>query len=550
MKKTIGILFSLAFALSLSACGNNPPSLQDRVGQTTPPADQGSSTMSYSGVIEPLQISAFQDGTHQIKTDSGETVVIQSSTVNLSAYLGKKVTIKGSMQKLDHNTQEVFTVEDIQESDAGAQATLHYESKKWGFGFDYSQDWTVFEGATLQLKKGDSVVVQVASSDLDTTLDDYVASHEVEDGTSVTVGGQKSVRYATAGKIWIYTPNPSIKKVYKIEFLGGDSDTGAFDALLESFDVLEVKTVAGDKCGGTDNLGCTEGFRCDLQSADEAAEGVCVKVDDTQSPQDCPFVPKPENCVNVVPKSLSKNGCPTSYACADKPSDASAPAPAASEAPSSAIQGPTIDAVLAEFHKAQSGLLPGDAEVQQYELVTEQSLLAVVYTQNGAQFRTLYQYSAADSGTDFQWLASFKQGDKRDWELTEGKDVKITADVNIVKPGADTSVPRVVGKDMRLYENFSKGYSVQYPKDWYYRSFGALDGNESAVGFADKPFDRYADSVITLVIAKGKSEGKKEVRSDLYHIESPRDDSTHFVLEGPLGMKDDLEKMAGTLTLN
>jgi len=75
MKKTIGILFSLAFALSLSSCGN-PPSLQDRVGQSGPVA-QTSDLTSYTGTIEPLQISAYQDGTHQIKTDSGETIVIQ-----------------------------------------------------------------------------------------------------------------------------------------------------------------------------------------------------------------------------------------------------------------------------------------------------------------------------------------------------------------------------------------------------------------------------------------------------------------------------------------
>jgi len=142
--------------------------------------------------------------------------------VNLSAYLGKKVVIKGSMQKLPHNTQEVFTVEDIQESGTGTQTTLNYESKEVGVQFRLPAGLGGVGRGDVAVEEGDSVVVQVTSSDLDTTVDDYVASHEIEDGTTITVGGQKSIRYSTAGKIWIYTPNPSIRKVYKIEFLGGD----------------------------------------------------------------------------------------------------------------------------------------------------------------------------------------------------------------------------------------------------------------------------------------------------------------------------------------
>jgi len=534
-------LFFLVF--SLSACGKNPPSLEDRVGQEIP---SGQNLESYTGVIEPIQISLYEEGTHEIKTDDGETVVIQSPTINLTNYVDKKVTVKGALRKLAHNTQEVFTVDEVQLADGEAVAEGDYESAKWGFGFQYPSNWELGEdGDGINLKINGAETVKVIVSNLDTPLDDFVAAHEVEDGALVTVAGQRSYRYTDVSKIRLYVPNTSKKRVYRIEFTGGDSDQAAFYSLLESFKILEGKAAQGDKCGGKENLSCVEGFRCELSGAEEEAEGVCMPVEDAKVGSDCPFVSKPTGCVNIEPKSMNLNGCPTSYVCADKPADGS-------EKPATEPAKPTtsVDAVLEAFHKAQSGLLPAGAEIQQYEIVSEQNLLGVVYKLEDKKFKVLYSTGSDSGGIEFNRLASYQEGDKRDWVLSDGKEVKITFDVKVIKPGSDVSVPQIVGKDFRLYENLIKDFTMQYPKDWYYRSFGAVEGKVWAVGFSDKPFEKYDDIVVYLVIDKGESAGKAEVKGDRYRIEKSRDATTHFVLNGPLAMKDQLDAMAETLKQN
>jgi hypothetical protein len=543
MKRILSVLFVFAFAFSLSACGKNPPSLADRVGQENP---SGQNLESYTGVIEPIQISLYEEGTHEIKTDSGETVVIQSPTINLTNYVGKKVTVKGAMRKLAHNTQEVFTVDEIQMAEGESVTVNDYESRKWGFSFQSPSNWELGEdGDGINLKNNGAETVKVIVSNLDTPLDDFVAAHEVEDGALVTVAGQRSYRYTDASKIRLYVPNASKKRVYRIEFAGSESDQAAFYSLLESFKILEGKAAEGDKCGGKEDLSCVEGFRCELSGAEEEAEGVCMPVEDAKTGSDCPFVPKPAGCVNIEPKSMNLNGCPTSYVCADKPTDGSAKPVTEPAKPTT-----SVDAVLAAFHTAQSGLLPAGSEVQQFEIVSEQDLLAVVYKQEDKKFKVLYGTGSEGGGIEFNRLASYQEGDKRDWVLSDGKEVKITFDKKIIKPGADLSTPQIVSKDLRLYENVIKDFSIQYPKDWYYRSFGAVEGKIWAVGFSDKPFERYDDIVVYLVVDKGESAGKSEVKGDRYRIEKARDATSHFVLNGPLAMKDQLEAMAETLKQN
>lgn len=546
MKKTIGILVAAILLSTVFGCTPKPPGLADRVGNGSNPPVEGEDLTTYTGVIEPFQISLYQGGTHQIKLENGETVVIQSPTINLGNYLGKKVVAKGSLRKLPHNTEEVFTVVEVRLADGESRESGDYESRKWGFGFSYPKEWMVSETTSgVSLEKGDDEVVRGTVFNLDTTLDEFVASHEVEDGAAVTIGGARSLRYTAGPKVWVYIPNVSKKKVVEVEFLGEEGDQEAFYALLESFKLIEGKTAVGDKCAGIDNLACTAGFRCELLSGDENAEGVCRAVDEAGSAQDCPFVPKPTDCTDYQPKALSKNGCPISYVCATE-SEGAGIQPQA-EAPNSAA---SIDAVLLAFKNAQSGLLPPGAVVQQFEIMEGQGYLAVIFTLDGKKRKILYSYMTTGSGSDFQKLVAYNEGSSRDWVVAEGKEVKITVDRKVINVGAEATAPKIVGKDMRLYENFMKGFSIQYPKDWYYRSFGAINGRIWAVGFSDKPFEAYADSVITVVVAKDKGVAKKSVVADLYRIESPRDEASHFVIEGPLGMRDTLDRMAETLAQN
>ena len=63
-----------------------------------------------------------------------------------------------------------------------------------------------------------------------------------------------------------------------------------FYSFLESFSPIISKIKEGEKCGGEENLTCEEGFRCELESGEENAEGICVAVDDVDTDLNCPYV--------------------------------------------------------------------------------------------------------------------------------------------------------------------------------------------------------------------------------------------------------------------
>jgi predicted small lipoprotein YifL len=594
MKTSIKIIFSALCLFALSACGQqNPPSLQDRVTDSAPPVQ---TEISYTGTIQSFGVDVYQDGTHKIIMDNGATVVIQSPTINLNTYIGKKVTITGSMQKLIDNKSEVFTVTKIELSGIDTNAeTTDYSNQKFGFQFKYPALWEINEepsDITFGSNGTQWAKIEVINTELGLSV--YVKSKEVEDGTPVTIGGQSSIRYILPDEIRIYTPNDSAKKVYKIIFYinnaspDSESQKTLFYNFLETFSLLTGKTTeTGDKCGGTDNIACKDGYVCELDSGEDNANGICVLSDTKGANPDCPYIPKPANCVNYEAKNLNKNGCPTSYTCLDKPADAAplpsppadvpkplsdttntdpavkpveAPVPdpaptsdiktspdTASVAPASSGLGSVANDVATDFMKNKDKILTDKDQVIRFEVAEEQSLVAVVYSESGKNYRTLYAYAKSADGYDFTKKVQYEAGVDKDWVVTDGTDIVINTDKKIISASDTSAAPQIVLKDMRLYENGYKNFSLQYPKSWYYKSFGSIENSIWTVGFGDKSLSSISDAIITVAVLDGAGTGLAKEDGDKYSAEVNRDAGSHFVISGPLTSKDTIDKMATTV---
>ena len=94
-----------------------------------------------------------------------------------------------------------------------------------------------------------------------------------------------------------------------------------------------------------------------------------------------------------------------------------------------------------------------------------------------------------------------------------------------------TSASEVTGS----YVNDRLGFSVNYPKDWYYISFGLINDKEE-IGFSEKEFDEPEDSMITLKL-QNKEGGKASKKvGDLY-----------YVFDGPSDLTGVMEEMAQTV---
>lgn len=538
----------------LAGCGENPPSLEDRAAEISVDAT------SYTGVIEAFELNIYQDGTHKIRTEEGELIVIQSPKINLNNYIGKKVTIQGSMQDLIDSKSKVFTVEKIDlEGEAGAGGFQEYENKGLGFRFEYPEAWELFDDASGVTLRGNGVNwVAIDIFNTDAKLDEFVSAHEIEDGTSVTIGSQRSLRYIESSEIRLYVPNTSKGKIYKIIFHdeGDDRDTQkkSFYSFLESFTVLLGQSKEGEKCGGTENLTCPEEFRCELESGEEDAEGVCIPVDEKTPEADCPFVPAPAGCRDYEPKSVNKDGCPTSYVCLDKPGkepEIKSSDDALEESVRESAEDPAGgEQVSSTFIKYQGKILPEGAVLEQLEVVEEQHLAAAAYSLEDIRYRALFEFIRSADEYNFIRKALFVAGEERDWVLTEGKDIPFEFDKKVFQVSDGDNQPQTISKDMRLYENSHRDFSLQYPKNWYYRSFGPIENTIWTVGFSEKPLDHISDAIISVVLLEDPSMGKKEAKGSLYLVEIARDEDSHFLVEGSLDKKEVIDAMAETITQN
>jgi hypothetical protein len=254
-------------------------------------------------------------------------------------------------------------------------------------------------------------------------------------------------------------------------------------------------------------------------------------------------VPAPSGCLNYEAKSFNKDGCPTSYECLDDSEEEN-------DLKSSSSESSETGDVIAIFTKYQSKILPEGAEVLQFEIVEEQNLIIAIYLLEEKKFRTLFTYEPSANEFNFIRKAHFEEGEERDWVILEGEDIRIKFDKKIIKPGSTSSGTQIISKDMRLYENSHKDFSMQYPKNWYYRSFGAIEDTIWAVGFADESLDYFSDAIISVVILEGEGDNEKALKGDSYSVEVVRDEDSHFLLKGPLEMKETIDEMAETIIQN
>ena len=533
MKKLI-LTFILALAL-LTSCGGKVPNLEDRIIEDI---DQ---EYEYTGIVETLELDVYQQGTHQIRMDDDDLVIIQSQSFDLNRYLEKRVIVKGYYVKVIGDAEPVLSVMEIEFEDGSASDEfLDYENRLYGFSFSYPGVWELAEDSEgLSLMEDDYKWVDIVLYNDKTDLDAFASSQESGKGTSVTIGAQRSLRFLDGSVIRMYIPNPPKKKIYKIIFneesKDADEEKGIFYDFLESIQLIYMSIKKGDKCGGKEDIKCGEDYRCELDSAEEDADGICVSLTPEDTDLDCPFIPVPRDCRDYRIAEYSKTtGCPTRYECVDSENGLRE-------------EEFNVEALTGTIKKYQDQILDAEgAKIIQYELTESENLIAVIYEFEEGKYKTLYSFTPSANEFNFIEKAHFKEGEDRDWELISGEDVQSNYQKTIIKPsvgGNEDYDPREVSEDMRLYENPHKDFSLEYPKNWYYRSFGAINNTRWVVGFADKSLDYLSDAIITVSILEDEPSD-----SDFgYFTVRDRDDETIYVAEGPGELQETIDLMADSI---
>ncbi|MBU0577561.1 hypothetical protein KJ742_06535 [Patescibacteria group bacterium] len=534
MKKLI--ILSFSFAL-LTACGG-PPSLEDRIAESQNGEEMA---YSYNGIIEPLELDVYQQGTHQIRTDDDELIIIQSQKYDLNKYLEKRVILSGTEAKIIGDAEPVLNVTEIELEDGELSDELQtYEDRLFGLKFSYPNIWGLAEASgDISLSKGDDEWVSIEIFSDKSDLDAFANAQESGDGTPVTIASQRSLRYINSSSIRMYIPNPPKKKIYRVTFeeVGSDADTQKeyFYDLLESFELIYLSIRTGEKCGGEEGLQCLENYRCELESDEENAEGICVSLDLEGSEQDCPYIAPPAGCRDYRVSDYSKSGCPARYECVENGEELRI------DEEESALD---TEALIGTIEKYQDQILHVEgASITQYEISEEENLIAIVYEDEDKEYKTLYSFAPSANEFNFIEKAHWEDDEDGNLELVSGGDLQRDLSVTIIKAKSSGGM-REVSSDMNLYENTHKDFSLEYPKNWYYQSFGAINDTRWIVGFADEEVDNLSDAIITVSIL---DEEPASTLSNYYYTVRDRDDDTVYVVEGPEDYQDIIDAMADSI---
>jgi hypothetical protein len=468
------LMLFLVPALVLAGCGLSRPTLKDRLGSVIELRDG-----SYEGVIEPLpSLDVYQMGTHMLITEDDKTVIIQSPSIDLNKYTDKAVRVTGEVTNGIGDALDVLTVTGVEYLDETASGELSdYSNKLFGFSFTYPEAWKLSESSgsvTLSLGEKDIVTIRIYNDEAD--MDTFVSSQEEGDGVEVTIGAQRSDRFVSDGNMRFYVSNPPKKKVYLIKYVptvnkvddekGAEEELNLFYDFLESFGLIYVTQLTGDKCGGLQQLECPEDYRCELESAGKYAEGVCVPVESDATSASCPFIAPPDNCYDYRISEYSKNGCPARFECVGS---------------GSGSQQPTFR----DLNVVDAGKKPDDIPLDNTDQTDEESEMAD---------------------------AEETDESESDYEIPEAADVT------------------------REYVNSQKSFTLLYPKNWYYASFGPTDGSLWTVGFADFSLEEPEEALITLKLTEEDGGRTSKKIGDVY-----------YTLSGPVDLAGVMEAIANSI---
>jgi len=298
MKKTLlPLFFSAVF---FAGCTVSAP-LDDT-------AQIQSKALSESGTLEKKPLNIFEDGTHYLLKENGERVLLKSSFVDLSDFEDRSVTITGEQKEGTNTPFEVFQV-DVERAPLD-ERPAQYAEKDFLFSAELPASWS------RTLKNG---VLGFApeNSDSAITIVREANSPEMRSkialGQIISLGKKSATKWVDGDQIDIFVPetekntlihfhfspqrNSDFEKLVFFEMLSGLEWTESEEIpVLPAEESVPEKTIF---CGGVAKKLCPTGFRCDLESFEPDATGVCV---DAKTP--------PKSIETVIDAALEESSPP------------------------------------------------------------------------------------------------------------------------------------------------------------------------------------------------------------------------------------------------
>ena len=130
MKKFLSLaVFS---TLLLTACSEKQPTVSTDDSSSSVPESISSNTerviretknVSYSGVVRPLGISIYMEGTHRLTLTDGRFILLESESSDLNGYVGENVDVVGAIRPTVESDAMIMRVESISLTESEEEIT-------------------------------------------------------------------------------------------------------------------------------------------------------------------------------------------------------------------------------------------------------------------------------------------------------------------------------------------------------------------------------------------------------------------------------------------
>ncbi len=536
MKKLVLIPILL---FTLSGCVQpNENEIDNRIIPDTETGQLVVTNEPIKGILKAQEVKLNMYGTHILEDEMGAFLAyLQSKKINLSTYLDAKVQVAGEIintfdgkQILEVNKVDLLAAADEEITQAGEQI---YISQKLGINLTLPSEWQKEEEEdklTIYLR-GEEQLLQIEKIE-NKSEKDLLRFVEEANPVDLTINAYEAMRTTEDVNINVYISADT--SVYKIVFTPIEqtaTEKSQFYAVLKTFELNETgnSETRTRVCAGAGKIQCDPGFRCEIESDQELATGLCVKVEGDVEEID-------QDVLDLIEKDIiaEKQREET-----EENEDLKTPSKMEKFQVIDYINE-HIDSLVAEKDMEEVG-------VQGYEF--SENVVSVILKDSEKKYKLQYTYEVVDQfEVDLTETAYFVEGDGRDWEKITGEDKQFNAEKEVISSSGETQA--VVYDDMRFYENTHQNYSLQYPRSWYYASFGAVNNKLWHVGFSDQEVE-LGNEKISVDILSGKVDNLAE--SDfggLFRITVPRDDESHFELSGDEALKETIRRMAETIIVS
>lgn len=493
-------------------------------GDTQPNSEEQVVYEKRQGVIKSLGVSIYPRGTHRLEVNGILKALLEpaSDQIKLDQFLNQEVEVEGIVTPATENNLElirVVTVTLLNSATANESEYKDYVDPQYGFSVRYPAIFSAQETRKgVSFLEGVQKAIEIAILDNTTQKD---LSQFLIDQYSFTADNLNQVQVKNLAGYQVQVPSGAVvylssgTNVFALAWYDNDEANRArnrryYLELIQSFDLSGSRTDLGsiaregEYCGGVEKIDCALGATCKLEGDFPDASGICILTSRAGAPAVASQVQVNVDLPALTADELSrgwyygdlqskKSGTPDIWILVNAGTRAAMwrrPENASTEN-KPLLNNPNITPSSLSSSQTQvwdylktnlKSLVPekGNWTLVQLSFADPDFVYAVCVDSEKTR-QLLFKYTTTTGKVDLQSLAYFKAGENQDWLLIEGSDVAFGKALKIVD--ARGEVQAQVSEGYSLYENGHHGFTLEYPKSWYWQN-----PTNERIEFADKPF--------------------------------------------------------------